>query len=141
MAISLNENEGTPDVKGGRGSESVREWRCKSNHEKIVPARLLYIKEEEIGKVIIKHKNELKIYHIKKLYNYHIKNKIYYYYEKKNYDIKLDELNTDATQVLVLYENNLLKSSLFVNGSYARLNKNNLVFDKSINVNYFNNRE
>ncbi len=68
-------------------------------------------------------------------------NKIYYYYEKKNYDIKLDELNTDATQVLVLYENNLLKSSLFVNGSYARLNKNNLVFDKSINVNYFNNRE
>ena len=53
---------GTPDVKGGRGSESVREWWCKSNHEKIVPARLLYIKEEEIGKVIIKHKNELKFW-------------------------------------------------------------------------------
>lgn len=41
------------------------------------------------------------------------------YYEKKIPDIQLDELKTNAEQVLITYENNILNAMIFVEGTYA----------------------
>ena len=65
-------------------------------------------------------------------------NKRFSYYEKKIPDIQLDELKTNAGQVLITYENNIPNAMIFVGGTYAIFEDREIELDQSSIAEYQN---